>query len=183
LELNKLAKICLAGMITNILDFHLNRGIEQRFWGRVVPTSFVLVVKFGGCQMARYAGHEHLAITPWRPKVKCKSVVFDVLVASVSLERELVQDWNKLQGNESQFTVWKWPPERCSATALEIEFFSATQRIFSGGIVAVSRVKAGRGFLSYHQGSSHLLGSSGIILSIRSRFGASGGTAIDTKLA
>lgn len=161
-------------MITNILDFHLNRGIEQRFWGRVVPTSFVLVVKFGGCQMARYAGHEHLAITPWRSKVKCKSVVFDVLVASVSLERELVQDWNKLQGNESQFTVWKWPPERCSATALEIEFFSATQRIFfGGGIIAVSRVKADRGLLSYHQRSSHLFGSSGIIFHIHSRLGAS----------
>jgi hypothetical protein len=41
--------------------------------------------------MARYAGHEDLAVSPWQTKVKREGVVLDVLAASISLERDLVQ--------------------------------------------------------------------------------------------
>lgn len=72
-------------MITHLFDFHAYRCIEKCIWWRMAPIAFILIGEFRGRQMTRYAGHEHIASSPGRTKVKSECVVLDVLVASVSL--------------------------------------------------------------------------------------------------
>jgi hypothetical protein len=66
---------------TYLVNSHMNRCIEKGIGRRIVPVPFALLIELRFGQMARHAGHDNVATTPWRAKVKGKRVVLDVLVA------------------------------------------------------------------------------------------------------
>ena len=70
----------------NLVDSCVDGGIKEALWRRVVPV-LDLWTKFSGSKMARYASHDNLTISPWRTKVECERIVFDILIPSVGLER------------------------------------------------------------------------------------------------
>ena len=78
--------------------------------------------------MACHAGHGDVAIPPRWAKIKVKGIILDKLKASVVLWLMLVFSFLHIR-TCPQLTVWNLPPDRWPATALEMDGFSATQRI------------------------------------------------------
>ena len=108
---------------------------EQALRRRVVPVPVVVGEGHAG-EMPRNAGHGHGAAAPWRAEVEVEGVILDELGPCVTLShcQRFGSPYRKHDDVGSTMTreltaCWV-PPERCSATALEMDGFSATQRTF-----------------------------------------------------
>jgi hypothetical protein len=96
---------------------------------RGMPPVLVFVGKLDVCEMAGDACHGNVAVSPVAPKVKAERVVLYVRNSRVMLVGDVRNEYPGSDASSS-LTVCLVPPERWSATALEMEGFSATQRIF-----------------------------------------------------
>lgn len=117
-------------LVAYIGDDRVDRGVKQALWRWVFPV-FVLGRKLDCSDVPKDRGHGDRAIAPrLTAEIVVEDIVFYIFVARVTLagsqQYVLIEGYT---GLGQKLTVSERPPERCSATALAIEGFSATQRI------------------------------------------------------
>ena len=111
----------------------LDRSFEKQRRCTRVPFA-VVCVEIKTSKVAKDACHCHRTIAPWLAKCEVEFVVLHIWIARNGslVSRELIYSCEE---RLFRLTVLMFPLERCWATALAIEGFSATHKILWGAII------------------------------------------------